>query len=646
MNNDPLEFYASKMREVKASERLLDSVRQEADAARSAVQQAEESQTTCDASQQASDPRPVRNTTAKIPHAPQRTRIVHPRKTKQPARFKFAMAACLAALALVVGISLTLPNLNIFGPGGGSTFTIKAYGAVDDTLFPTGSNDIIAFNCETETQRFVSPDPETYENEGFYTGCVFSVEGENITRIQANTSRGELYRVTSEVLSMESDPQLSKEANEWKQTKIGQGELLGAYDYVASVSFFESISADDENVGKMRGDPSTLRKLNLYQRLGATVDTAANMAQSEENPKSYTFGIWTNEPLDPIDVSGPESDPDANLNAALDTLDGAQLTVTVTFKDGTCATQVIDLKAADFKANVITAADGMSKLLELVPQMVDVSDKTVKEKRADFDQGIASIHTLYGTISQENDQPFPCGEASYPNLTEPLTKPVEIKPPEESHEVARSESIAKPTVNPKYLTELENTPVYVEEETWGQSQLIWIGTETKFERAERLTQLPEGVTLSDLSSYYPESWYDPSLDHIDLSEPGRTPCTIFADGTLTPGYSFVLITKLVTNTSDQSGEAFIVDGAPATVEQETDAGGWHPFTMQGRSDPIWRSNHEAPGWDKHVWFQAFEPGETKEISVLYLVPDETLASPDFAFFYSEWDKAFRIGALL
>lgn len=133
---------------------------------------------------------------------------------------------------------------------------------------------------------------------------------------------------------------------------------------------------------------------------------------------------------------------------------------------------------------------------------------------------------------------------------------MEIKPPEESHEVARSESIAKPTVNPKYLTELENTPVYIEEETWGQSQLIWIGTETKFKRAERLTQLPEGVTLSDLSSYYPESWY------------------------------------------------------------------------------------------KHVWFQVFEPGEKKEISALYLVPDEALATPDFAFFYSEWDKAFRIGTLL
>lgn len=185
-NNDPLEFYASKMREVKASERLLDSVCQEADAARTAAQQAEESQTTCDASQQTSDPRPTRNTTTKTPHTSRRARIVHPRKTKQPARFKFATASCLAALALVVGISLTLSNLNIFGPGGGSTFTIKAYGAVDDTLFPTGSNDIIAFNCETETQRFVSPDPETYENEGFYTGCVFSVEGENITRIQAD----------------------------------------------------------------------------------------------------------------------------------------------------------------------------------------------------------------------------------------------------------------------------------------------------------------------------------------------------------------------------------------------------------------------------------------------------------------------------
>ena len=139
-------------------------------------------------------------------------------------------------------------------------------------------------------------------------------------------SRGELYRVTSKVWSRESDPEFVKEVSSWKPYKIGQGELLGKYDYVAGVLYYGTIEPGDENVGKDRNDPSRTGKSNLYQRLGSTVDTSA-MDAPEASASEYRFGLWTNEPFDAVENDRGELDGLASMNAALDTLDGAQLTI-------------------------------------------------------------------------------------------------------------------------------------------------------------------------------------------------------------------------------------------------------------------------------------------------------------------------------
>ena len=312
------------------------------------------------------------------------------------------------------------------------------------------------------------PRGDDYANEGFYTGCVFSVEGDNIARVQANVSRGELYRVMSKVWSRESDPEFVKEVSSWKPYKIGQGELLGKYDYVAGVLYYGTIEPGDENVGKDRNDPSRTGKSNLYQRLGSTVDTSA-MDAPEASASEYRFGLWTNEPFDAVENDRGELDGLASMNAALDTLDGAQLTITVTFTDGRTATQVVDLHAADFKANIIETADGVNHVLELVPQITTEAKNTTDEFWEAYNQGIASIHTLYGTVASETDEPFPCGEASYPFLTEPLTQPRRLEPPPETSPdgvapSSKSSVPPGPTIERDNVTDLASLEPYHEAE--------------------------------------------------------------------------------------------------------------------------------------------------------------------------------------
>ncbi|MCB6560943.1 hypothetical protein [Gordonibacter urolithinfaciens] len=638
MSQDPFNDYAAKMQEVRTSDRLRDEVLKKAAAERRAA--GATGKVPAGSGAACNEARPCAGPGASSHSGSARKPSARPR-AKRPAIRRLALAACLAALAAVVGISLAWPQGSGSLPAGISptAFAVKAYGAVDDTLFPTGSNGTIVFNCETETQRMIPPEGDEYANEGFYTGCVFSVEGDNIARVQANVSRGELYRVTSKVWSRENDPEFVKEVNSWKPYKIGQGELLGKYDYVAGVLYYGTIEPGDENVGKDRNDPSRTGKSNLYQRLGSTVDTSA-MDAPEASASEYRFGLWTNEPFDAVENDRGELDGLASMNAALDTLDGAQLTITVTFTDGRTATQVVDLHAADFKANIIETADGVNHVLELVPQITTEAKKTTDEFWEAYNQGIASIHTLYGTVASETDEPFPCGEASYPFLTEPLTQPRELElPPETSPDGDASNSKSNvppgPTIEKGSVADLASMQPYHEADTT-----------TTFERVERLDGLPEGVAVEDLILYYEGSGgrRDEETGSIDV----RGKFSIAADGTLSPGFSYVLITKTVTNNSSEQADVFLTQGFFVTLQP--DGGNRYTSGRDMLSEAIWRSGHDGPAWESHYYFQMMEPGETREVSVLYVISDEMLANPGFSFvYYGHEDMpgvlAFRIGAL-
>ena len=51
---------------------------------------------------------------------------------------------------------------------------------------------------------------------GFFTGCLFHVEGEGISRVQANLTGGALYRVTFEDGPTDPDDPRMGELASWK----------------------------------------------------------------------------------------------------------------------------------------------------------------------------------------------------------------------------------------------------------------------------------------------------------------------------------------------------------------------------------------------------------------------------------------------
>ena len=140
--------------------------------------------------------------------------------------------------------------------------------------------------------------------------------------------------------------------------------------------------------------------------------------------------------------------------------------------------------------------------------------KTTDEFWEAYNQGIASIHTLYGTVASETDEPFPCGEASYPFLTEPLTQPRKLElPPETSSDGVAPSSKSNvppgPTIERDNVTDLASLEPYHE-----------ANTTTTFERVERLDGLPEGVAVEDLIP----------VSYTHLPRAGRPGCACCAGG--------------------------------------------------------------------------------------------------------------------
>ena len=98
----------------------------------------------------------------------------------------------------------------------------------------------------------------------------------------------------------------------------------------------------------------------------------------------------------------------------------------------------------------------------------------------------------------------------------------------------------------------------------------------------------------------------------------------------------------------EQADVFLTQGFFVTLQP--DGGNRYTSGRDMLSEAIWRSGHDGPAWESHYYFQMMEPGETREVSVLYVISDEMLANPGFSFvYYGHEDMpgvlAFRIGAL-
>lgn len=541
MSHDPCEEYAERMRSVKVSPQLIEGVR---------------------------------------------TRVSNERAARsgRPNRmaWNLGLAACLSALALVVGLS-------IFPIEGALSsraldFTVKAY-ASNDVAIPVDDKGSIVFDIDTLS--FI-PAEGRYNEEGFYTGCLFRIEGDGIVRVQAHLDKGELYRYHYDEFVRSSDPERFAEAARWKTSLIGQGERFAAYDLV-------TVALGDD--GKDRNDPDKLVATKCYQRLGDTVDIELGESKGSRL-EDFCFGLWTNEPV----LAG-----DANsIEAYIDTLDGATLTITVEKEDGTCNTKVIALFAGDVNARIVANDQGDVLSYELAP------DGEPDEGNGERDR----LHTLRGTVVEENCEPFPYGRLSRPIPSKPMTEPFVPSRTEAASDTSENSADAGPTLDANDLAELGESYTFDCATQSDDFSPVTASLTCAVTDAERLDTLPAEIT---------------------------TP-----DKTLPAGHSYVLVTKTVKNNSDRAADVQVSIGRFATLGES--ASSQTTSTYQGASEPLWRSGSNEPAWHSHRNFELLDPGESFEFEMLFAVPDEALESNDLVFVaeLGNWNgyvRAYRVGSL-
>ena len=142
--------------------------------------------------------------------------------------------------------------------------------------------------------------------KGFFSGCLFKVTGDNIETVSASIDKGGLYRIERLDIT-EAD---------------AQAIMTGGFAPVAG--------ADDIMV---QSEPEQ----NKWW-VDASYRVENGFVESYDPDTSY--GFW-GEPQ-PVDMAQEADGPDA-WHARIDEFEGATLTVTVTFTDGTSDTQTLSL---------------------------------------------------------------------------------------------------------------------------------------------------------------------------------------------------------------------------------------------------------------------------------------------------------------
>ncbi|MDJ1649542.1 MULTISPECIES: hypothetical protein [Gordonibacter] len=280
-----------------------------------------------------------------------------------------SLAACLVVGALIAAGTPLVSSLNnsptiaLDEATERCGFAVRAYAADGSAPLNPGTDNIVAFDRDLG-YRFQGGDD--YQMSGFFTGCLFHVEGEGIARVQANLLSGALYRVTYEDVPTDPDDPRRGELASWKPHARGTGEYYANYDFVAQK--------------QVNGVP----KISLAKLMGSTIDIPAS-----DDPGITTgatnFGFWTNE------GEVPANSGDDPLSPLIDLFDGEKLTVTVTFNDGSVSTQVIVLHAANFET--LTYENGVCLTTQIAP--------------SDEAEGLSTARSLYGIIVEADDSPFP-----------------------------------------------------------------------------------------------------------------------------------------------------------------------------------------------------------------------------------------------
>lgn len=319
-------------------------------------------------------------------------------------RKPYAIAACFVAGALIVGgvgyavaaAGGAIPSPQSATQAAAHGFTVRAWASDGGTILPTEDGQIVF-------DRTHSQWTQTGEAEGYFTGCTFTVEGEGISRVQANMSAGELYRQDIVEISQANDPIAFTRATDWDDRYRG---LSGTLDSCDSVVVAKWNAAEGENLNGNAPTSDQVIKAATLKRYGATVDLAVADAPGIEDGTTC-IGLFN--PYAAGDPIAP--------------FDGAALTITATFEDGSTSTQVIVLHEAMFHvepryADNSTYFDMTSEITShTVDEPLFETHMVTPVKGAD---GTYSIASVYGEVISSSSEPFPAFNSTPNEFAETL----------------------------------------------------------------------------------------------------------------------------------------------------------------------------------------------------------------------------------
>ena len=321
-------------------------------------------------------------------HSTRKTRF---RKPYKP----YAIAACFVAGALIVGgvgyaaaaAGGAIPSPQSATQTAAHGFTVRAWASDGETILPSEDGQIVF-------DRTHSQWTQAGEAEGYFTGCTFTVEGEGISRVQASISAGELYRQDVTTISQTSDPVAFNRAVDWNDRFRGLDGTLSSCDSVVVVKW------DAEEGGDLNGEePRSDQEIQaaLLKRYGSVIDLALADAPGIEDGTTC-FGLFNPD---------AEGDP-------LSLFDGATLTITATFEDGSTSTQVITLHEAMFRVDPLYADNPtyFNMTSEITSREVKDADPETRMV-APFanGDGTYSIASVFGEVVSDTNDSFPNASA-------------------------------------------------------------------------------------------------------------------------------------------------------------------------------------------------------------------------------------------
>lgn len=519
-------------------------------------------------------------------------------------RWAVPAAACLAAAAIVAGgIPLVTAVFDQDEPAGiamsdaaaASGFSVRAWAADGSSMLALGQDGTVVFDRDMG-YRFLGGDD--YKTSGFFTGCLFHVEGEGIARVQANLSSGALYRVTFEDVPTDPDDPRIGELSSWKPTARGTGEYYGGYDFIG---------------GAMKDGES---KTSLAKLMGATIDVAASDDPGIADGTT-SFGLWTNEGEIPEDVM---NDPQSSV---LDRFDGQTLTVTVTFDDGRTSTQTIELRAANFET-----------------EMVDGTPRLTTRIAADDAEAPNAARSLYGTVVKAGDGPFPFPLDNANDRADEVLPASTIGRAEETHPVstwsngeAHDATLANTAIRDAgEMATIQLRPPY--EQGDDERELV-VGPVS----VARAATPPSGKTPDEFTETV-YGWLG-NLGYFNKCTQERYGYAFNDDGTLTDqGFCYLEATLTVTN-----------PGAESVELNSRDMGSFGLASEEGRLLAIDTSyftldmtvsGDAETDLDDPRYF-SIAPGGTARVSVLHVLPNR-LADDESLFFLAGFEQSGMLTA--